>query len=221
MKAVISLAILSVLSMACTEGFRSNTIKKFDGKTVQQPPEVTPPGTVDPKELDINSVTLHRLPDDFKSWTPSARIKRIELRGEDGVHVELDNGFPDAWPDTVERPDMGLLLYSLGMVIKINGVWHGSAPVQLWRGLQASGGDITSQDIDGPGRGQILANWFYDSIRWGELSTRQPQPGELVGIFVCAGDCRDGVGERSPVHERSNVVLFRLPAPGQNLSFDF
>ncbi len=36
----------------------------------------------------------------------------------------------------------------------------------------------------------------------------QPQEGETVGLFVCAGDCRNNdAGDRSYVKERSNVAF--------------
>jgi hypothetical protein len=36
----------------------------------------------------------------------------------------------------------------------------------------------------------------------------QPQDGETVGIFVCAGNCRNNdAGDRSYVKERSNVAF--------------
>ncbi len=66
-----------------------------------------------------------------------------------------------------------------------------------------------------------MANWFYAADRWGPLATHQPAPGETIGLFICAGDCRDGVSAYSPVHERSNVVLFQLPNPGEQPTINF
>lgn len=160
-------------------------------------------------ELDLHQAVVEHMPANFADWEITTHITRIDLHLT-GVHVELDNGRPDAWPDTM-RSDFGPILFSLGIAEKIGGQWYASAPIQLWRGLDESGGQIQSQDInDGTGRGQIEANWFYDG-RWGGLGGYQPQPGETIGLFICAGDCRDGVAEYSPVHERSNVVLFSLP----------
>ena len=167
-------------------------------------------------ELDLHQATLVHIAADFADWPITAHITRLVL-GLNGVHVELDNGRPDAWPDTPDRAGMGPLLYSLGLAERIGGTWYASAPIQMWRGEQENGGQIQLQDIaDGTGRGQIEANWFYDA-RWGAMNGYQPATGETIGIFVCAGDCRDGTPAYSPVHERSNVVLLALPKSGEEL----
>ena len=58
-------------------------------------------------------------------------------------------------------------------------------------------------------------NWFYDPIRWAPMTGHQPAVGETIGFFVCAGDCRNNVrGDLSPVKERSNIVLVKMPGPG-------
>lgn len=169
--------------------------------------------------LEPHDVSWQHIAGDFPNWGESAQISQIKI-GATGIHVELNNGRPDSWPDTADRPGMGPLLYSLGIAENIGGKWYASAPIQLWRGLQESGGDITQQDVgDGTGRGQIQANWFYDSARWGLLASRNPKPGEIIGIFVCAGDCRDSNPSFSPVHERSDIVLIKLPNPGETVVF--
>ncbi|MDE2143125.1 MAG: hypothetical protein KGJ84_12015 [Elusimicrobia bacterium] len=51
---------------------------------------------------------------------------------------------------------------------------------------------------------------------WGPMRCRQPRVGETIGIFVAAGSLRhvtDG-GSRSPVKERSNVILVKMPGAG-------
>ncbi len=168
-------------------------------------------------ELESKGVSFHSMAPDFANWPITTHIKRVDIKFT-GLHLELDNGKPESWPNTAARPDMGELLYSYGIVELINGVWHASAPIQLWRGLKESGGPIQIQDVgDGTGRGQIQANWYYDSHRWGVLAGYQPKPSETIGVFVCAGDCRDGVGSYSPVHERSNIVLIALPKANEEV----
>lgn len=167
-------------------------------------------------EIDIGQVSLKNISADFAQWPITTHITKIELRYT-GVHIELDNGRPFIWPDTPDRPEMGPLLYTIGMIEKINGVWYGSAPIQLWRGLHENGGGIQIQNInDGTNRGQIQSNWFYDS-RWGVLAGYQPKPGETIGLFVCAGDCRDANPLTSPIHERSNIVLISLPKANEEI----
>ena len=62
--------------------------------------------------------------------------------------------------------------------------------------------------------------WVYDtaangigklasaSITAGPMAGYQPQQGELVGVFVAAGNLRNVTdGSQSPLKERSNVVI--------------
>lgn len=201
-------------SIVYNDWFRTNApwLQGFmSGGTTHAPVSQNPSSGGISGELDLTQgVILEHMAADFASWPITTHIKSVTL-SLTGVHVELDNGYPDAWPDTPERPDMGPLLYSLGIAEKINGQWYASAPVQLWRGLYESGGPIQAQNVEGSGVGQIPKNWFYDSGRWGPMGGYQVQPAEQLGIFVCSGDCRDGVAEYSPMHERSNVVLINLP----------
>ena len=102
----------------------------------------------------------------------------------------------------------------------IDGHWYASAAIEFWRGLSASGGNVAS-DVVTLGQCtafghasscQVAKNCFYDG-RWGNLAGYQPSTGEIVGIFVVAGNLR-GVtdGSQSPVQERSNVVLVPMPS---------
>ena len=44
------------------------------------------------------------------------------------------------------------------------------------------------------------------------MTYHQPAVGERIGIFACAGNCRnDTTGAGSPVKERTNVVVVTMP----------
>jgi hypothetical protein len=59
---------------------------------------------------------------------------------------------------------------------------------------------------------QYAQNWFYDAGRWAPMTYHQPAVGERIGIFACAGNCRnDTTGAGSPVKERTNVVVVTMP----------
>lgn len=167
--------------------------------------------------LDPHNINWLHIAGGFQDWLETTHINLISI-SPTGIHIELDNGKPDSWPDTADRPGMGPLLFSMGIAENIGGQWYASAPIQLWRGLQESGGDITIQNV-GDGRGQIQANWFYDSGRWGPLANYQPKPGEIIGLFICSGDCRDANPSYSPVHERSDIILIKLPNPGETVVY--
>lgn len=166
-------------------------------------------------DTDMINIDAARVvePPDFRHWPITTKISRIEIR-VGNVHVDFDKR--DSWPTSTTPGWMGALQYSLGMALLINGVWYLNAPIEVWKGLDEYGGAIQSQ-TGVNGRGQIPANWFYNS-RWGIMNGYQPQPGELIGLFVVAGDARN---QWNPLHERSNVVVFPLPNPNETATFTF
>jgi hypothetical protein len=117
-----------------------------------------------------------------------------------GAHVESTR--QEAWPDVRPPGWDGPLLYTLWIVLKINGQWYTSGCIQYWRGLWENGGPVA----------QYGQNWYYDPARWGPMAGYQPSPGEQVGFFITAGDARNnGV---SILKERSNVVVVPFPSGG-------
>jgi hypothetical protein len=165
--------------------------------------------------LAIETVTFVGGPD-VSAWPVTTTITRVDVH-LDGVEIHFDKrDGPNRWPDNTTPGWEGPLQYSLGMVLKVNDHWHASAPIETWFGKNVIGGPIQSQDI-GDGRGQVGANWFYDS-RWSPLHTHQPQPGESIGLFVVAGDARNSF---NPLKERSNIVLITLPQPNTTGVFTF
>ena len=172
--------------------------------------------------LDLHDVTLFDNPADLANWAVTTTITRIAFQAgaSGGLHVEftLRDG-PGSWPDITPPGWMGPLEYTVGFVENIGGHWYGSAAIQYWRGLDASGGNV-AEDVGSMGQCatfgfasscQVARNWYYDG-RWGMLNGYQPATGEIIGVFVVAGNAR-GVpdGSQSPVHERSNVVLVPMP----------
>jgi hypothetical protein len=175
--------------------------------------------------LDLHQVTLFDNPANLADWAVTTQITDVEFQymGMDGIHVEFSKrDGPGSWPDVTPPGWNGPLEYTLGMVEYINGKWYGSAAIEFWRGLPAAGGNVaedivTMGQCTAFGQGstcQVAKNWYYDG-RWGQLAGYQPATGEIIGIFVVAGNLR-GVtdGSQSPVQERSNVVL--MPMPGFN-----
>jgi hypothetical protein len=175
-----------------------------------------------PTMLDLHQVTLFDNPSNLADWAVTTQITEVDFQymAMDGVHVEFSKrDGPGSWPDITPPGWNGPLEYTLGMVEKINGQWYGSAAIQFWRGLPASGGNVAADIVTmaqctlfGMGSTcQVAKNWYYDG-RWGALAGYQPATAEMIGIFVVAGNLR-GVtdGSQSPVQERSNVVLMPMP----------
>jgi hypothetical protein len=169
-------------------------------------PEPTPivvPANDSLDAIDLNQAIILNSPRDFASWPITTKINAISM-GPGGVGVAFDKKEgPGRWPDVVPPGWDGPLQYTLGMALNINGQWYASTVVEFWYGLDASGGPPS----------QFASNWFYDEIRWAPMTYHQPRPGELIGFFVCEGDCRNNpLGSVSPLRERSNVVLVPMPA---------
>jgi len=153
--------------------------------------------------VSLGLATILNSPRDLARWPVTTAISVVDIRSN-GVHVEFSKqSGPGRWPDTIPPGFSGPLQYTLGMVMNINGQWYASAPIEFWFGLDRAGGAPS----------QFAQNWFYDPGRWAPMTYHQPAVGEQIGFFVCAGDCRNTTtGDKSPVKERSNVVL--LPNPG-------
>ncbi|HWB80488.1 MAG TPA: hypothetical protein VG755_36235 [Nannocystaceae bacterium] len=158
-----------------------------------------------PTAIDLHDVVFHDNPTGIADWPVTTNITKLVF-SNDGVHVEFSKQEdPERWPDITPPGWEGPLQYTLGLVENIDGVWHTSAAMQYWYGLDVQGGNVAADN-------QIAINWYYDA-RWGELDGRQPATGEIVGIFVVAGNTRGVLddGSQSPVKERSEVVVVPFP----------
>jgi len=149
--------------------------------------------------FSLSQAAIYNSPLDLASWAETARITSIVFSG-DGAYFNTDfdkRDGPDRWPDVPFGS--GNLQYTLGMCVNINNHWYCSAVVQFWfnRELSASGRPS-----------DVSFEWFYDPVRWGPMPSYQPRDGELVGVFACAGNCRNNdAGDRSYVKERTNLAL--------------
>jgi hypothetical protein len=169
-------------------------------------PDPTPSNPGSPAandHIDMNRADIISSPSDFASWPITSAITAVDMT-RNGIHVEFDknngrNRWPDVFPPGWDEP----LQFTLGMCLNISGKWRCSAVIQFWNGLHASGGPPENYAQD----------WFYDQNRWGIMTGYQPKTGETIGIFVCAGNCRNNTrGDNSTVKERTNVVLVPMPS---------
>ncbi len=140
-------------------------------------------------------------PTDVGTWPIGARITYLEFTGF-SLRVDFDRrDGPNRWPDVVPPGWDGSLQYTLGLCRNIVGEWHCSAVVQFWHG----------RDLDQTApASRFWREWWYDSARWGPLASVRPEEGEMVGVFVAAGDLRQRAFTRNScprVCEVSNVVM--------------
>jgi hypothetical protein len=155
------------------------------------------PFTVQP--FDMRQASIVGSPPDLGSWGETAKITSIEFTGG-AFLVDFDKRTgPGRWP---EAPfGNGGVQYTLGLCFNLNGHWYCSAAVQFWDGRELSASGRASD---------VSFEWFYDPARWGPMTGHQPADGEIVGIFVGAGNLRNTsyTGPSCPrVCERSNVAL--------------
>jgi len=149
--------------------------------------------------FSMSQATIVSGPPDLALWPETAKITSIFFNpGNFQVDFDKRNP-PNRWPDTPFG--QGDLQYTLGLCLNINGHWYCSAVVQFWYGRSL--GD------SGP-PSQIDREWFYDPARWGPMTGHQPADGEIVGVFVAAGNVRNASYNMATcprVCERSNVQL--------------
>jgi hypothetical protein len=152
--------------------------------------------------FDMASATIVNSPPDLGSWPEGAKITSVEFTGG-SFNVDFDRrDGPDRWPDMVPAGFSGPLQYTLGMCVNINDHWYCSGVVQFWHGRELEASAPPSL---------VGREWFYDPVRWGPMLGYQPSDGETVGLWVGAGNLRDGgnfTRNSCPrVCERSNVAL--------------
>jgi hypothetical protein len=165
------------------------------------PTTPTAPTSVANDMYPLAQAIIKNSPQTLGRWPITSAIRAVEIR-PNGIALDFSKrDGPGRWPDVTPPGWDGSLQWSLGMVLFINGTAYASAPVQLWYGLPQSGGPPS----------QYAMNWFYDPGRWAPMTYHQPAVGETIGLFACAGNCRnDMTGEGSPVKERTNVVLVKM-----------
>lgn len=147
--------------------------------------------------FSLSQAKMVSSPQDFANWAETAKITSVTFF-PDSFWVDFDRrDGPNRWIDTPFGD--GSLEYTLGMCVNISGTWNCSAVVQFWYGR-----DLGASGIPG----NVSFEWFYDPARWGPMAGYQPQEGEIVGLFACAGNCRNNdAGDRSYIKERTNVAF--------------
>jgi hypothetical protein len=159
------------------------------------------PGSFTIRTFNFAAAKMWDNPSDTGTWPIGAKITLVEFTGS-SMRVDFDRREgADRWPDVVPPGFSGALQYTLGMCRQIAGEWHCSAVVQFWYGRSLD-------DTAPPSR--FWREWWYDGARWGPLASNPPVEGEIVGVFVAAGDLRQRQFSQATcprVCEVSNVAL--------------
>ena len=159
--------------------------------------------------IDMSQVEVWNSPADIASWPVTAAITALTMRPGQNVGLAFQFSARNTWPDYTPPGWDGPLQYTVWAVVKVNGQWHTSGFIQMWRQRPSTGAPILTD---------FARNWAYDG-RWGPMAGYQPQVGEQMGFFLSAGNAR-GVGSVTSVRERTNVVVVSLP-PGDTGDFTF
>ena len=160
--------------------------------------------------IDLASAVVHASPPGVASWPITADMTALDIAPTGGVgsggivpdFTKKDGA--DRWPDVTFLGGTDTIYYTLWLAVSIGGTWHVAGAQQYWF-------DDTLRLCGIPSG--WTTNLFYDAGRWGEMSGYAITPGELIGVFVAAGDHRSRTDtDGSILLERSNVVL--IPFPG-------
>lgn len=161
--------------------------------------------------VDISTAVVVNSPPDVASWPITSKVDSMTETPESGPDPGFVMNFNarQRWPNYTPPGWDGPIQYTIWAGVKINGVWHISGFIQMWRERVATGAPILEY---GPGCSvnNFACNWAYDG-RWGAMMGYQPRAGEEMIFFATAGNAR-GVNTVTSVRERTNVVKIALPA---------
>jgi hypothetical protein len=152
--------------------------------------------------FDLHQAIIVNSPQDLANWPEGAHITSVTFTGE-AFLVDFDKRQgPGKWPEMTPPGWSGGIQYTLGMCVNKNQQqWFCSGVVQFWDGRELEASTPPSY---------VGRNWFYDG-RWAAIIGYQPEDGETVGLWVGAGNLRDGsnlsLASCPRVCERSNVAM--------------
>jgi hypothetical protein len=169
--------------------------------------------------IDLSQAVVHNSPPDVATWAKTTRISTLTMRpeGTGAAGLSFDAASHLKWPDYTPPGWDGPIQYTVWAGVKINGVWHISGFIQMWRDRVSTGAPLLSS---GPRCGSST-NWTcnWADPRWGVMHEHTPVVGEAMVFFLTAGNARF-IYTATSVKERSNVVMVNLPA-GDNGVFNF
>lgn len=148
--------------------------------------------------LDLATVHIYNAPGDIASWPQTVDVTQLTMHPGAGLTFQFEPR--QNWPDYTPPTWTGPIQYTVWAIVQVNGTWHGSGFIQMWRDRPSTGAPILTE----------WKNWAYDRNRWGNMVDYVPNVGDRIGFLLSAGNARN-VREVTSVRERSNVVLVHLP----------
>jgi hypothetical protein len=152
-------------------------------------------------QIDPNDIEVTGGSPDVRSWPATVTITRVTLSPQE---VSFDAIGLIRWPHVTPPGWDGGIQSTLWIVVKgPDGRWRSTGSIEFYAGRSGTGSPLSS----------ALKDWWYYAPDIG-----QPQPGDVVGLFLAAGDQRRK--DVRSVDERSNIVTFTVP-PNDSGSFTF
>lgn len=150
---------------------------------------------LDPSRIEVTGGSPNVL-----GWAVTTTITRVQLTpGE----VSFTASGTIRWPHVTPEGWDGGIQSTLWIVVQRDGQWRTTGSIEFWADRTGTGSPLSSG----------LKDWWYYAPEIG-----QPQPGEVVGLFIAAGDQRRK--DVRSVEERSNIVTFTVP-PNDSGTFTF
>ncbi|MFO0602888.1 MAG: NBR1-Ig-like domain-containing protein [Polyangiales bacterium] len=176
------------------------------GATASRAVAVNCPGV---DSIDLRGATILASPPGAPGWPITAQVTALDIAptggvGNGGIVPDFTRkDGPMRWPDVRFLGGMDSVYYTVWLVLNIRGRWFAAGAQQYWYDNSLRMCGIPSG---------WTSNLFYDAGRWAEMSRYPIAPGEIMGLFVAAGDHRSRTDtDGSTVLERSAVVLFPFP----------
>lgn len=142
--------------------------------------------------IDPGSIQVVGGSPDVRHWAVTATVTRVTLWSG---NLEVIAPAVDGWPQSIPPGWDGPIQYTLWLVVQKDGVWRTTGSLEFWKGKTQTGSPLSS----------ALADWYYYAPEIG-----QPQPGDVVGLFLANGDQRRK--DVRIVEQRTNIVAFKVPA---------
>lgn len=177
--------------------------------SIEENPNFVPPAPgTGLDDFDLHTAVIESSAADIADWPITETITRIQEDPVGGFNITPTPALPATWkwPFAGEGSSDNVQ-YTVWAFVKVGGVWHGAAFIQMWEGRSMTDGSLPAIFT-----ANGYKNWWGDVRHlWGTMSDYVPVAGDQIGFLLQAGNGRLR-GDVTSVKERSNVMLVTLPA---------
>ena len=151
--------------------------------------------------INPNDVVWHQCPNPG-AWPITKRLDGVEFSDRDtttGVRPLTD---AQSWPEVTPTGWAGPITYSIWLLRRHQGVWHGACLLEFFRGKDWTGAPLS----------HYYSDWVNTDKDYGVMNDLgNVQDGETIGFMLSAGSFRfkntaTQPGQRSPL-ERTRIIV--------------